>query len=391
MRAFATEPTRRDVETAIGLVDALTDMARSRKATHTAEALAAYGAELRALEPKREFEVIGRDNYAWRLEHSLLLPWTPEELLAHAEADLRLVDARLASLPPKRDPPPATEAQKALARSYDRATHLALYDAMEESLRAATVAGGWVTIPDGVGPLRARETPEAMIPLTGDGGSMNSPPTFGDSDVGWWNVDHWKPDMPEAARVERIVNTQSYAVTRMGPYAAHEGFPGHHLQLAIARLLEDPLRSVVGDSVQIEGWGLYAEEALFVHGGLGYTTDAERLILGSYRHRIRRVIFDVNIETGAWSLQQAADFKHGTAPGEGKVDEEILRSIQWPTQLVSYYAGKKQIVALREEYARRRGATYDERAFHDAFLAEGSIPVALIRAAMLDEPVPAFQ
>jgi len=34
------------------------------------------------------------------------------------------------------------------------------------------------------------------------------------------------------------------------------------------------------------------------------------------------------------------------------------------------------------------GPRYSDRAFHDAFLAEGSIPVALIRAKLLGEPVP---
>ncbi len=391
MRTVATKPTRRDLETAIGLVDALTDMARSRHATAAADALVAYGVELRGQTPATEFQVIGAENYAWRLKHSLLLPWTPEELLAHAEADLAMVDARLATLPPKQPLPPATEAQKALAQGFTRETQLGLYDEVEEQLRAATIAGGWVTIPDAVGPIRARETPEAMIPLTGDGGSMNPPPTYWSSNVSWWNVDHFKADVPEADRLERVVGAQNFRVTGMGAYAAHEGFPGHHMQLAIARLAKDPLRSIVPDGVQNEGWGLYAEEALFVHGGLGYTTDAERVILGSYRHRIRRVIFDVNIETGVWDLQQAADFKYGAAPGQGKIDEDILRSIHWPTQLVWYYAGKKQIVALREEYAKKLGATYDEREFHDRFLAEGSIPIALIRAAMLDEKVPGIE
>jgi hypothetical protein len=390
MRTVATKPTRRDLDTAIELVDALTNMARSRNANATADALVAYGVELRGLKPETEFQVIGAENYAWRLKHALLLPWTPEELRARAEADLAVVDARLAALPPEEPVPAPTEAQIALARNLTRETQLGLYDALEESLRAATIAGGWVTIPDGVGPMRARETPEAMIPLSGDGGSMNPPPTYGSSNVGWWNVDHFKADKPEGDRLERVLVAQNFAVTRMGTYGAHEGFPGHHLQLAIARLQKDPLRAILQDSVQIEGWGLYAEEALFAHGGLGHTADAERVVLGSYRVRIRRVIYDVNIETGVWDLQRAADWKFDAAPGQGKIDEDVLRSINWPTQLIGYYTGKQQILVLREAYRTKMGAAYDERKFHDQFLAEGSIPVALIGAAMLDEQVPAI-
>ena len=37
------------------------------------------------------------------------------------------------------------------------------------------------------------------------------------------------------------------------------------------------------------------------------------------------------------------------------------------------------------------GGAYTDRDFHDRFLAEGSIPIALIRAAMLDEKVPPLE
>ena len=99
--------------------------------------------------------------------------------------------------------------------------------------------------------------------------------------------------------------------------------------------------------------------------------------------------YDVNIETGTWSLQQAADWKH-QKPG-APLDEDLLRSINWPTQLICYFAGKSQILELREAVRARAvaaGQPFDERAFHDAFLREGSIPVALTRAKMLGEPIP---
>jgi uncharacterized protein (DUF885 family) len=48
-----------------------------------------------------------------------------------------------------------------------------------------------------------------------------------------------------------------------------------------------------------------------------------------------------------------------------------------------------QILELMEAYREKLGAAYSERRFHDALLAEGSVPVALIRAKLLGEPVPA--
>lgn len=384
VRRECTRPTARDLEVALRLVDALVSVSRSRGNEPVAQALLAWKADAGRVPPTREAEVIGPENVAWRLRHTMLLPWTPPELLAAAQADLAKVDQHIASLPPAAPRPAPDPADTLLARTLRPEQLLGLYDELELRLRAATVAGGWVTISDRLGAVRTRATPDLLVPLTGDGGSMNPAPTFFADPTSWWNVEHFDPAWTEADRAERVAGTSNYLVTGMGTYAAHEGWPGHHLQLAVARLHPDPLRSILPDPVQNEGWALYAEEVFWEHGGLGPSTEAERNVLGSYRHRIRRVVYDLNIETGAWSLQQAADYKYGK---EGSpVDEELLRSINWPTQLLCYYTGKKQIVALKEAARARPG--WDERAFHDAFLAEGSIPTALVRAKLLGEPVP---
>ncbi len=395
MRAVATRVTRRDVETGVKLAEALGAMAkatRSAEGNAAAAALGAYASELAAGRPATEYVVVGAESYAWRYRHAMLLPWTPDELLHEAQSALSAVDAEMAALKPRLTKPGApTASELETARTLTRDGLLGLYDGIETSLRAATIRGGWVTVPAWVGPVRARETPEAMVPLTGDGGSMNPPPTFVASNVGYWNVEHFRPDASLEERLATVRAAQGFLSNGMGPYAAHEGFPGHHLQLAIARLNADPLRSVLSDPVLQEGWALYAEDALASHGGLGDSADARQALLRSYRHRIARVIFDVNIERGAWDLQRGADFRQNAAPGKGQIDEDVLRSIQWPTQLVCYFAGKLEIVRLRDEMKRRaeaKGEKLDERAFHDALLAEGSIPVALVRAKMLGEPIP---
>ena len=235
-----------------------------------------------------------------------------------------------------------------------------MYDHIETELRAATVAGGFVTIPDSVGPIHARETPDAMVPLTGDGGSMNPPPPYVASNVGYWNVEHFKDSWDAKTRLETIVDMDGWQ-TKFGPYASHEGFPGHHLQLAIARLNPDPIRRVLGDGMQNEGWALYAEEELWRHGGLGDSADAKNLMLRSYRFRAMRVVYDVNIETGVWTLQEGADFQQSKPPGEGKLNEDILRAIQWPTQLVHYFTGKQQILATARPNIRRSWAPRSSR------------------------------
>jgi hypothetical protein len=391
-RRLSTNVTVRDQATAGKLVSALITMANrdgSVRAKAAGAALSAYGDELAALRPAREFTVIGAENYAWRFAHTLLLHDTPADILNAAQRELARVDSALATLPPKpTQPAEPTPEQRKRAAELTREGLLGLYDRIEVALRQATVEGGFVTIPEGVGPIVARETPDAMVPLTGDGGSMNPPPPLANTDIGYWNVEHFQADWPEEKRLDKIVTADGWQINGMGPYAAHEGVPGHHLQLAIARLHADPFRSILPDAVQNEGWALYAEEELWNHGGLGPSNEARRAVLRSYRFRAGRAVYGINIETGVWDLQQGADFQQHAAAGEGRVNQDILRAIEWPTQLITYFTGKRQIVALKAEYKQKLGAAYSDRAFNDAFLAEGSIPVALIRAKLLGDPVP---
>ncbi len=394
MRAVCTQPTSRDVTTAegvaMGIISGLKEERASRERDRAISALDEYLTDLKALTNLPEYVVIGRENYAWRLAHANLLPWTPQQLLAVAIREQNDVDAAIDALRPRVSPslPEATPEQRTLAANLTQEKLLGLYDAIAASDRAFLDAHDLVTIPPAVGPIHARPTPEAMIPLTGDGGSMNPPPVVGESNVGWWNVEHFRSDWTEDRRVRAVVVAQDMQVTYMGPYAVHEGVPGHHLQLSLARLNPNPIRKLLYDTPLTEGWAMYAEWMFWQAGGLGSSADAENRVLGSWRGRIRRVFYDVNVECGDWTLQDASDFRSRARSGTAEVDEDVLRAINWPAQLIGYFTGKMQILDLKAAYKRKLGEAYTERKFHDALLQEGSIPVALIRAKLLDEPVP---
>ena len=387
-------PTAQDVVTARGLIDGIVGTLQSKPIAGREAAIAslkAYEAKLATGTFAPDYKVIGAENYAWRLKHAKLLPWSPSSLRALALATLPGLDEQIATLKPHVTPPgPLPPELEETARTLDQGKLLQLYDDIQIANLAAIERAGFVTVPAGVGPIRARVTPDAMIPLTGDGGSMDSPPPFLDSNVGYWNVEHLSPAAPLSVRESSVRNGVLYRETEMGPYAAHEGVPGHHLQLSIARLNPDPIRSAFGDDAQAEGWALYAEQEFWEQGGLGPSVNAHYETLRSWRFRVRRVVYDVNVETGTWTLQQAADWKSQAAPGKGKIDPDLLRSINWPAQLICYFAGKEQILALKADYKRLRGSAYSEREFNDQLLALGSVPYVFARAKMLGEPVPGF-
>ena len=389
-------PTQVDVKVALGVLDGIVAVLRSTRpagADAAVDALQRYRASLVALKPAEPCRVVGEAAYAWRLQRAALLPWSPQELLRLAERRLAEVDAELAQLAPQLAPlpdfaQPLPEPLEQAAQQLDQASLLRLYDAIQLRLRAHIERSGFLTIPPGVGPVRTRVTPDAMVPLTGDGGSMNPPPPYIADDTGWWNVEHHNPAMPLPERRRRVWNAMRAEQVGMGPYAVHEGLPGHHLQLAIARLNPNPLRNVFADPVQNEGWALYAEQLMWEQGGLGPTPQARAAMLRSWRGRIRRVFYDVNVATGRWSLQQAADWRLQVAEGQGRIDPEIQRTVNWPAQLMCYFTGKEQILALKADCRARWAGAFSERRFNDELLALGSVPYVFARAKMLGEPVP---
>jgi len=389
MRQVVTDPTRRDVDTAHGLLQAIDNMLSARPPTpaisEAIAALRAYKAALPSTDTLPEMRMIGGDAYRWRLEHALLLPWDAETLLAHAEADLAVVDAELARLQDQRTPrPPPTEAEVARGRELDAQGFLDLHDEMVarylDRLRAMDV----LTVPDDLPPLRARPTPDALIPLTGDGGSMNPVPAFGPESNrrAWWNVEHFRPGSDPDQHIGTVVTMARSDESWFGPYAVHEGVPGHHLQLSIVRELPRPVRRLAHSGPGVEGWALYAEALFEENGGFGGTVEGRIHTLRSYRARIKRVVFDVKVETGEWTLQQAADWKHDQPEGQGHVDPELLRTVQWPTQLIGYYAGREEIEAIKARCREHLADAWSEREFHDKLLAQGPIPVSLAGLAL---------
>jgi uncharacterized protein (DUF885 family) len=89
------------------------------------------------------------------------------------------------------------------------------------------------------------------------------------------------------------------------------------------------------------------------------------------------------------TLEQATDFfvKEGYQP-RPIAEKEAKRGTSDPTYLV-YTLGKLEILKLREDYKKQRGAQFSLREFHDAFLKQGVPPIKLVRRALLgnDSPV----
>lgn len=167
----------------------------------------------------------------------------------------------------------------------------------------------------------------------------------------------------------------------MQPLAFHEGIPGHHLQGALAQELEGlpAFRRNMGDGAFTEGWAHYAER-LADELGL-YEGDAGRYGMYSDQSlRAVRLVVDTGLHSLGWSREQAIQYMvDHTAEPRGEAEREIDRYIVWPGQALAYKLGQLEILSLRDEARRRLGDRFELKAFHDAVLGHGALPLPVLR------------
>ncbi len=168
----------------------------------------------------------------------------------------------------------------------------------------------------------------------------------------------------------------------------HEGSPGHHFQLSAQQLIEDVplLRKVVPFGAYAEGWALYAERMaktdmnLYADDPLG---DLGRLQAEMFR--AVRLVVDTGMHAKRWSREQSIDYMVAKTGMTGpEVTREIERYVVWPGQATSYKVGQLAMLRLRERAEKELGPRFDLRAFHEAVLMNGSMPLAVLEDVVMD-------
>jgi len=160
----------------------------------------------------------------------------------------------------------------------------------------------------------------------------------------------------------------------------HEGVPGHHLQIALGQERTDlpAFRRRDEPTAFVEGWALYSEQ-LGEEMGV-YRTPYERFGRLSFdMWRACRLIMDVGIHARGWSAERAMRcLEDNTALPERVVKGETERYIAWPAQSLAYKIGELQFLSERRRAEQALGPRFDIRAFHDAVLDDGPMPLSIL-------------
>jgi uncharacterized protein (DUF885 family) len=161
----------------------------------------------------------------------------------------------------------------------------------------------------------------------------------------------------------------------------HESAPGHAFQmpLAMEHKQQPDFRQHTYLSSYGEGWALYCE-LLGLEMGM-YETPYDRFGMLNYQiWRAARLVVDTGIHSQGWSRERAiAYFRDYTALPEHEINTEVDRYIAWPAQALSYYLGEDAIVKSRAKAEKALGDKFNVRAFHDAVLELGSVPIPVLQ------------
>ncbi|MGD0052470.1 MAG: DUF885 domain-containing protein [Vulcanimicrobiaceae bacterium] len=390
-----------EVRTALALgpvlLDGIADLLRGSGLTGWEDAYAALRAQCTAylrfveeavLPRARDDHRLPPDVYAAALD-GVGVDIPAGELVALAHAAFDALQAEMQALAPVVarahgiDASDYRDVLRALKREQihgDADAILAFYRRRLEEIEAIVRRENLVTLPERPARIRIASLAEsAEIPVA----HMNPAPLVGNTgQVGEFVL---PLDVPPAAGgdgTERSDDFTHDAVT--WTLTAHEARPGHEVQFD--RMLSAGLSlaraAFAFNSVNVEGWALYAERILFA-----YMPPAAQLCSLQMRlHRTARAFLDPELQSGAISPAQVQAFLerevvYSPTFARSEVERYTFRA---PGQATSYFFGYMKLVALREETERALGARFDACAFHDFILDQGLLPPAALRAAVLE-------
>ncbi|MFC4256401.1 DUF885 family protein [Altererythrobacter xixiisoli] len=158
----------------------------------------------------------------------------------------------------------------------------------------------------------------------------------------------------------------------------HETIPGHVWQGEYAN--QQPLiRSILAFNAYSEGWALYAEQLADELGAYADNPAWRLGFLQDQAFRACRLIADTGLHAKGWTREQAiALFMDRNGNKREQVVNEVDRYCSWPGQACGYKVGHSEIARQRDRARQELGAAYDLKAFNDAVVTGGNVPLDVL-------------
>lgn len=261
-------------------------------------------------------------------------------------------------------------------------------DQLEQRARETTAQAtefvrerGFIRMPEG--PVKIITMPKFQ---QGNSVAYNDPPgIFEKNGQNFYAVSPIPADWTEAQATSFLTEYNDYMIHDL---SIHEAMPGHYLQLDHANRTDDVLRAYLGSGPFVEGWAVYAEGVMKDEGYLNGDPLFQLTVLKMRLRSVTNTLLDIGIHTEGMTRDQAMELmQKGAFQAEREAAGKWVRANLSSVQLLSYFTGYTEHMALREEAKRRWGKDYTLRRYNDTVLSYGSPPVKYVRAMMFGLPV----
>ncbi len=190
----------------------------------------------------------------------------------------------------------------------------------------------------------------------------------------------------DAARVRSFL--EEYNRHMLQILTIHEAYPGHYVQLEYSNRSPSLIRRMLGSGAFIEGWAVYTEQ-MMLDQGYGDGDLALRLNqLKFYLRAVANAILDYKMHCASMTDEEALRFlTEGAFQSDGEARLKLIRAKQSSVQLSTYFVGRMAHYRLRQQIQRELGEKFELGRYHEAVLANGSVPMkfqpALVRARLV--------
>jgi uncharacterized protein (DUF885 family) len=321
---------------------------------------------------------------------------TPEEALEEAESDLKAIRKRMFEValplhhkiyPTHRCPVDVNwivgEVMEKLAQRH--VTPAAYFGEAQKTLdetRAFLAANtGKLVAPPPRDNLKLIDTPEFMRGIYAVGGFNPAPPL--EPQLGAF---YWLTPIPKDWPKERVESKlREYNDYGLRILTIHEAIPGHYVQFEYAASVEPAprrlLRSIFGSGVYIEGWAVYATDAMLDAGYHGNSPEMQLTFMKQLLRAIANTILDIRLHTGKMTREEALELMvKRTFQEQEEAVAKWQRAQLSVCQLPTYYAGYKEWKRLRADLEAKEKDSFSPSAFHEKALRAGALPMKQIRA-----------
>jgi len=317
---------------------------------------------------------IGAENFSAKLRNDEMVEQPLSEVLARGEANLARDYAAFVETARKIDPSKTpAEVMKSLSDQHPTAEDL-IPSAQRsvESARQFLVDKKIVTIPSEVRPTITETPPFARF---GSFASMDTPGAYETKATeAYYYVPPVEKDWDAKHQEEHLRLYNPYVMNMIN---VHEVWPGHYVQFLYAKRFPTKTRKLIFCGTNAEGWAHYSEQMMVDEGFGGGDPKIRLAQLQEALLRDCRYVVGIKLHTQGMTVEDGAKVfveKGFQEPANGY--EEARRGAYNPTYLY-YTLGKLEIQKLRDDYMQKKHATLRE--FHDAFVAQGGLPIPLVQ------------